>query len=256
MLQIVFIVAIISVAIITFVSTGRLQRGFLRKFFTKEGFQVIQLSQPLMRCPSDSVPFTNKKGDMDCCSTTLIDGSCPSTLCTLSPVHDNLRSCKDVLKERLEKRAGMYCPKSKPFYFENSLKAGCSSVKSNIDGTLDDSVSIENKCEVFEKEQDNYTKKDSCVLQKFKEDFTCPFPPETTSLAILQSEAKPGIIWCTSVTPQGIKQCGEDKTLLHYLDTTYPTWRNTFSLEQKNLFCSLHDRARKEGRDITSFEFP
>lgn len=248
MLQIIFIVAILSVVLITIATR--------RKFLFKEGFQVIQLSQPLMRCPNGAVSFTNKKGDIDCCSTTLIDGSCPSILCTLSPIHDNLASCKNVLKERLEKRALLYCPKSKPFYFESSLKAGCSSVKPNIDGTLDESITLDKKCEVFINQEENYTNKDSCILQKFKEEFKCPFPSETTSVAILQSEGKPGIIWCTSVTPEGIKQCGEDKTLLNYLDTTYPTWRNTFSLEQKSLFCSLHDRAEKEQKEITSFDFP
>ena len=252
MLQVVLLIAVISAILISIVSIGQFKKGF----FVKEGFGVISLTKPLLRCPAGSVAFTNKKGDMDCCSTTLIDGTCPSTLCTLSPVHDNLRSCAEILKERLEKRSENYCPASKPFYFENTTLSGCSSVKANQDGTLDTSVSKSDICQVFEKEVDNYTKKESCILQKLKESFKCPFPSETTSIAILQSEDKPGIIWCTSVTAEGIKQCGEDKTLLNYLDSAYPTWRNTFSLEQKSLFCSLHDRARIEGREITSFDFP
>jgi hypothetical protein len=256
MLWVVLTIAVLCAILILYATNQQLKKGFLRKILTKEGFQVIQMSKPLMRCPSGSVSFTNKKGDMDCCSTTLIDGSCPSILCTLSPVHDNLRACKDVLMERLTQRAASYCPKSKPYYFENSLDSGCSSVKPDIDGTLPDSVSKDERCKVFEKNEENYSNKNSCILQKFKEEFTCPFPSETTSLAIMQSEKNPGIIWCTSVTPQGIKQCGEDKTLLNYLDTIYPTWRNTFSLEQKSLFCSLHERAMKENRDITSFDFP
>jgi hypothetical protein len=255
MLQIVFMVSAIVVLLITIASTES-GKSLLPNIFRREGFQVIQLSQPLMKCPSGSVPFTNSKGDMDCCSTTLIDGSCPSILCTLSPVHDNIASCKNILQDRFEKRSSSFCPKSKPFYFENSDTSGCSSTKPSINGTLHDSVPVEQKCEIFENEQENYIKKESCILQKLHEDFVCPFPPETTSLAILQSEGKPGIIWCTSVTAQGIKQCGEDKTLLNYLDVAYPSWRNTFSLEQKNLFCSLHDRARKENKDITSFDFP
>ena len=252
---VVGIAALCAVLIIFSTSIG-LKKGFLPKILTKEGFDVIQMTKPLMRCPAGSVPFTNKKGDMDCCNTTLIDGSCPDILCTLSPAHDNLRTCKDVLKERLDQRAASYCPKSKPNYFENSLNAGCSSVKPELDGTLDESVAKSETCKVFSTDTENYTNKESCVLQKFKEEFTCPFPPEKTSLAILQSENNPAIIWCTSVSENGIKQCGEDKTLLNYLNTVYPTWRNTFSLEQKGLFCSLQERAISENKDVTSFDFP
>jgi hypothetical protein len=221
----------------------------------KEGF-VIQLSTPITKCPNESYAFTNAKGDMDCCSSQPIENVCPSTLCTLSPPHDSVRSCREVLEERFMKRSELHCSKSKPFYFENEDGAGCSPVKPNQNGTLDSSVPNEERCKVFVREVDSYTHKESCILQKFKEEFQCPFPAETTSIAILQSEDKPGIIWCTSVTAEGIKQCGEDKTLLNYLDRVHPTWRNTFSLEQKNLFCSLHKRAQIEGRDITSFEFP
>jgi hypothetical protein len=256
MLQVVLIVAVLSAVLISFALTGQFKKGFLRRLITKEGFKVVPLTKPLLRCPSGSVVFTNKKGDMDCCSTTLIDGVCPSILCTLSPVHDNLSSCVDVLKERLEKRSANYCPASKPHYFENSTFNGCSSVKPSQDGTLDNSVSKSDICFVYEKELENYSKKESCILQKLKENFKCPFPPETTSLAILQSEDKPAMIWCTSVTAEGIKQCGEDKTLLNYLDAAFPSWRNTFSLEQKSLFCSLHERAKLEEKDITSFDFP
>lgn len=256
MLYVVLIVAVVSAILISFAVTGQFKKGVFRRFFVKEGFGELVLTTPLLRCPNGSVAFTNKKGDMDCCDTTLIDGTCPKTLCTLSPVHDNLPSCSEILAERLQKRSSIYCPSSKPHYFENTTESGCSSVKPNADGTLSDSVSKSDTCKVYEKEVDNYANKESCILQKLKENFKCPFPPETTSLAILQSENKPGIIWCTSVTAEGIKQCGEDKTLLNYLDSTYPTWRNTFSLEQKTLFCSLHDRAVKENRDIHSFDFP
>ncbi len=256
MLQIVLGVAILSVLLIVLFTSDSLRKGLAGKQLTTEGFKVLNLTKPLLRCPSGSVGFTNEKGDMDCCSTTLIDGTCPTVLCTLSPVHDNLQACADVLKDRLTKRSASYCPKSKPHYFENTTYNGCSSVKPNADGTLSENISKANTCIVFEKEVENYVNKESCILQKLKENFKCPFPPETTSIAILQSEDKPGIVWCTSVTAEGIKQCGEDKTLLNYLDTTYPTWRNTFSLEQKSLFCSLHEKAKAENREITSFDFP
>lgn len=200
-------------------------------------------------CPKDSYVFITKAGDMDCCANEPDGSSCRSVVCTLSPEHDSIKTCISVLQTRFNDSETRFCTEEKPTYFETQERSGCLKGDRLPDGSPGPGVDV---CYFYDNEDDNYEKSDSCILQKAKESFKCPWDTATISL----QGGTPSVLICKNVTGNGIQQCGEDKTLMNYLNKIAPNWRITFDSSQKSQFCSIMVSSIAEGRDPSTYDWP
>lgn len=215
---------------------------------TREGFDTPK-KPVLASCPKDSHVFITKAGDMDCCANEPEGSSCNSVTCTLSPEHDSIKTCISMLQKRFEESEARFCTQEKPVYFEEQNKSGCFKGDRMPDGSPSTDTEL---CFFYDNQEDTYSKQDSCVLQKAKEEFKCPWEGAIISL----QDGSPSVLICKSITEKGIQQCGEDKTMLNYLDRNVPNWRMTFDSSQKSQFCSIIVSSMAEGRDPSSYDWP
>jgi hypothetical protein len=107
-------------------------------------------------------------------------------------------------------------------------------------------------CFFYENQTENFSKQDSCAMEKAKENFKCPWENATISV----EDGSPSVILCKTITDSGVKQCNEDKTFLNYLDNNVPNWRLTFDSSQKSQFCSIILSSMAEGREPATYDWP
>jgi hypothetical protein len=214
---------------------------------TCEGFDTKK--PVLASCPKDSYVFITKAGDMDCCANEPEDSTCRSVTCTLSPEHDSIKTCISLLQSRFNEAENRFCTVDKPTYFESENGSGCLRGDRLPDGSPKPGADV---CYFYDNQDDNYSKQDSCILQKAKDNFMCPWDDATISL----QDGTPSVLICKSIKEDGIQQCGEDKTLMNYLNKTVPNWRTTFNSSQKSQFCSIIVSSMAEGRDPSSYDWP
>lgn len=216
---------------------------------TYEGFDTPK--KPILAsCPKDSYVFITKAGDMDCCANEPEGSTCSSVRCTLSPEHDSIKSCISLLQARFKDSESRFCTESKPSYFETQTTSGCFRGDRLPNGSP--AAGATDMCYFYDNQEDNYSKQDSCTLQKAKENFKCPWDNSTISV----QDGSPSVLICKSITESGIQQCGEDKTLMNYLDKNVPNWRLTFNPSQKSQFCSIMVSSIAEGRDPSTYDWP
>jgi hypothetical protein len=187
---------------------------------------------PVIRsCPDNLTNVITKTGSQDCQDTT------GTSICTLSAAYGTIKTCSDYVNSKFKLNGNKLCPSSMPKYFENDTSKGCTSV----DGSK--------KCTIYSNDTDNNINSNSCLMEKTMENFSCPYPGGKTTVTN-------GYITCSVINNKGMQQCNDDATYIKYLNTTLPSWKTTFSAQQKGTFCSIVAASKKTGKPVSSFPWP
>lgn len=214
----------------------------------EEGFRVQSIS-PLQHininyCPQTYQTIQTAKGNTDCCSESMIDGKCPGkTFCTKSPTHDDIPTCISAWRSYYADHGRSKCPSTMPNYFEDILnprgRKGCSASKTTPDGKAP-SDPKQKQCTIYADEKDNYSKPDSCYIEKERLNTKCPVVGDQ------RPTAEPYIInnkfaafQCRyRIEPQIPTECIDDKSYTRYINTFLPTSAFILPSMRETKFCS------------------
>lgn len=223
-----------------------------------EGFQGAPGSSEIAitMCPKNTNSINTAKGNTDCCSGDLIDGKCNgSTVCTISPAHDDVPTCLGYWKNYYESKGKALCPSSLPNYFEDiedpSKVKGCSASLTSTNGKEPRDAQAK-KCILYTNERDNLTKEDSCFLEKEKMEKTCPIVDNqrvSPQFYIQNNEVKS--YKCTyGVEPDNLPyECFDDSSYTRYVNMFNPSEKPTLEGMRLNRFCSTINERRAQIRE-------
>ena len=174
----------------------------------KEGFVNQRVIYSVRACPVGSTTYITSKGDTQCCSTSdIVNKQCTSTIvCSLSPnPPTGVDTCSEWLTKEWTKRSTRFCPSTIPNYFgpltpsASHSKEGCASGPITSDGSAPQQVGG-TQCKIYEKSEDEYGRRDSCLNLKAIEMVKCP--TVTAEKSILESEkGLPALLTCSFVPP-------------------------------------------------------
>ena len=178
----------------------------------------------LQACPPGTEALNNMtQGTVSCCDGTVVDGQCNgTTVCSLSIDTPTLPSCVTLLRQKFASKAAQFCPKSIPNYFEN-IKVqpnvqGCTAAARLPDGTAPAvSTTPIPQCTIYQNQQDNNNKVNSCQNIKAADNYTCPQGGRPQIVSLVPN--LPVTLQCTLSPGNGnmLQQCFEDTTWLQLL---------------------------------------
>ena len=193
----------------------------------------------LQACPADTVSFSSKS-DTNCCRGDIVNGRCNGvTVCTQSVSSGGLPNCLILLKRKLSEKAGQFCPRAAPNYFEGPSKKGCTSAARNPAGTAPATSlqSGETRCYIYPTQAEELNSIDSCSNMKKAEAYTCPGTGGKPIIVQLVA-GKPAALQCNFVASGSPEVCYEDASFDTYMLSNDPSYRTSMTNSQKLKFCS------------------
>lgn len=222
----------------------------------EEGFSVSNII--INTCPLGTQSIQTAKGNTDCCSGDMIDGKCNGkTVCTNSPVHDDIPTCADYWRKEFEANQKKFCPKALPNYYEDVLnpknEKGCSKSPTRKDGSQPEDAKME-KCIVYSDEKQSLTKQNSCFLQKERLEIKCPVLDDgqkaSPAYYIVNGEVRGYNCNYARITDPGLPyECFDDRTYTRFVNKYNPSQKNSLESMRINRFCSTLNERRKNIRD-------
>ena len=131
-------------------------------------------------CPTGTISYITDEGDTNCCDGDISDKQCRGTVaCSLSPdPPGDLMSCPHWIQKEWNARSNRFCPPSMRYYYGTvdrlvNTEEGCSSSPNVPDGSRPQNGSMP-KCKIYEKEENDYAKEDSCFNIKARDNMQPP----------------------------------------------------------------------------------
>ena len=218
-----------------------------------EGFVNPQTSDiRLSACPREMTYLVDGTGTSLCCKTALVGGKCPSgqTACTLSESKGGKPTCSEYFAAVLEEKGKNRCPPSRPKYYEDGLKKGCTAGPRTPLGTAPASAS-DPQCVLYPIETEDQSKADSCTNLRLLEGTKCFSRPmgEVATLQVL-SPVIPALISCSykDKTTHMPRTCYSDESLYRFMAAlvtkgwAQKDWRPATSPYEKVQWCSKHQK--------------
>lgn len=210
----------------------------------KETFVGTASDIQFQGCPSGTKSYESS-GEVHCCDGDLVNQRCSGRIiCSLSKDSKLIPSCVTLLRNELDEKSRRFCPRSIPHYFENTAigQRGCTNGRRTPDGKgVAQTTSAIKTCKVYQSRPDNESKADSCYIIKKSDESLCP-NGQSSKITSLQA-GQPSVLQCTLLASGGMpKTCYEDESLTNYLNVVVPKWRETISILDKLLFCSVAQR--------------
>jgi hypothetical protein len=211
---------------------------FMYREESVEGFQTQRYTVndlDINLCPSFATEIQTSKGSTDCCQGDMVDGKCNgTTFCTKSPAYPGVKACVDKWREYFKEKGDTLCPTTMPNYFEDVMKKGavkgCSAGPIVVDGSLPKDGSAR-QCKVYDSEQENKTKADSCYIEKMRARIRCPVVNNQSPTALLnrmwwKDNSLFAFFTCDYPFELGMPdKCWDRTSIESYFDQAIPNWR-------------------------------
>lgn len=210
---------------------------FNRYNSSKEGFSNDDIYNPndyyLEACPSGLNSFYDNDGNMNCCSGDIIANKCISDRkCVLSSKEiKGVPTCVSLILEEYKEKAKESCPASMSSYFENKNKKGCTNGKLNktISGPATNTQPV---CYIYNTDDDNINKSDSCYNQKLMDDIEC-FGNNCKKTLISYGTETPPLILITFTDSMGmVRNAYPKKMAINYLNKVWPAWKDSINIDK------------------------
>jgi hypothetical protein len=236
----------LPILIITAVVVLLLALYYLDWKVTHEGFTTQTSSTTtgsLSFCPKSTTPFFDKSGDTVCCDGVVKGNICQGKpVCALSSGHKSLPTCQSFMKTYYQEKGKQICPSSLPNYFENPSKhiSGCTDGQLNSDMN-GPNLPNANVCTVYNTEEENQSKKDSCFNQKRLANIQC-FGKDCTKTLSYQASSKSNLVSVEFTGLDGHRHtCYEKDSYIDYLNHSQPNWRKNmnFDPEKNSKMCDV-----------------
>jgi hypothetical protein len=192
----------------------------------------------LSACPSGYKSFYDKNGDIICCDGNIVGNRCVGDLqCTLNGKGtEDMPNCVGAILKEYREKGKTQCPSSMSSYYEDKSR----NIKGCTNGGYNDTLNgprtaNQATCKIYSSEDDNKFKIDSCYNKKMLDEAVC-FGNNCTKQMIQPIKNKPVLIGIGFSDNTGMfKMAYTRKSIIAYLDSAWPQWRNGgFNLD-KNL---------------------
>lgn len=235
MIELIVLIVLLAIVLVL-IHTGVIE-GFEDKPATTVDKPVTTVIKPLaddpdfhlIACPTGFSTYYNSKGDVMCCDGEVSNGVCPTgKQCTLSSsAVGDIPTCVSLLRSQYAAKAKEQCPPSMPSYYESkTTKAkGCTAgrLAATLDGPLHPS---EPTCVIYPTLEENLNAKDSCYMQRKREEFPC-FGKDCRTEVIQVNATSPAQIAVHFTDPDGLFHIAYTReSMEHYLNVTNPKWRD------------------------------
>lgn len=248
----------------------------------KEGFANNEspLDLKITTCPADTKSYVDSGGRTVCCDGSVSNGKCSGpTVCSLSEAISGVPTCSEWLDAYLENKGSARCPPSMKRYYEKNTKdatgkithiAGCTSGNRNANGTAPES-SNNTFCTLYNSEEDDMLKLDSCSNKKFFEETRCfSTPIDNLSKQFTNWGGVPPPITCSAIDKGSLVplSCIDDSSFVRTADyyvkkfaPNFMNWKEQsigWGPQWKLNFCSviqkLNINKTMEFKDLESYK--
>jgi hypothetical protein len=145
-------------------------------------------------------------------------------------------NCVDAILEEYKVKGKELCPTSMPSYFEDRSigKKGC--IQGRWNETLSGPASnSQAHCVIYDTPTDNQNKPDSCFNQKHLEEYRC-FGENCTKSFIQPITNHPPLLTINFSDTAGMHRTAYSRdSVIRYLDSVHPEWRNHGFNVSKNI---------------------